>query len=199
MRPVGVLSFQGDFARHIEMCSRLGVETVQVRDGSSIDGCEALIIPGGESTTIGMLSERFGVTRAVRKRMSNGMPVLGTCAGTILLANEVEGPEQPLFGGVPISVARNAYGRQIESFEDTLVATDAGEAAGLAEPPVLGVFIRAPIVTTVGDGVEVLLTHENRPVLLRYESCLLATYHPELTDDTRTHELFLRMIWSVRG
>jgi 5'-phosphate synthase pdxT subunit len=190
---IGVLAYQGDFQKHLTTLERIGAEAVPVRTPGQLECCDALIVPGGESTTIGMLSQRFGMVTALRERMGGGFPVFGTCAGAILLADSLVASEQPRFGGLPVVVERNAYGRQIDSFESRLEATVEGISCGLAEPPVLGVFIRAPIITDSGT-TEVLLTCEDRPVLVRHGALLAATFHPELTDDPRIHRLFLAMV-----
>lgn len=187
----GVISFQGDFERHIDRSHALGFDAVPVRDPEALTGVDALIIPGGESTTIGMLLERFGMLDELRGRIAAGMPVLATCAGTILLADEIDGSTQPRIGGLRIRVRRNAYGRQIESFEAALEAVDT-RWSRWRESAVLGVFIRAPIIDSVGDGVRTILEFEGRPVLVRQGRILAATFHPELTGDSRVHEYFFR-------
>jgi 5'-phosphate synthase pdxT subunit len=191
MPRLGVLSYQGDFQRHSDVLTLLGHSVVSVRAPEHLEGLSGLVIPGGESTTIGMLMERFGLLEAVRGLAGEGMPIFGTCAGAILLARSIENSDQPRLGLMDIRVTRNAYGRQVESFEAEL-QLDAKEETLLSEPdrPVTGVFIRAPIITAVGDGVRVLATFEKSPVLVSQNNYLAATFHPELTGDTRVHKLF---------
>ena len=186
---IGVLAYQGGFQKHIDMLSSLGFRAIQVRDTESALAVQALVMPGGESTTIGVLMERFGVMDVLRRRFrEEHMPVFGTCAGTILLADTIIGSQQPALGGLHASVLRNAYGRQIESFETQLDPNQLGER------PIPAVFIRAPIIEDVDEDVQVLLKFEDRPVLVRQENILAATFHPELTADTRLHEYFLHEV-----
>ena len=191
MPRVGVLSYQGDFQRHSDVLTLLGHRVVSVRAPEHLEGLSGLVIPGGESTTIGMLMERFGLLEAVRAAAEDGMPVFGTCAGAILLARKIENSDQPRLGLMDLTVTRNAYGRQVESFEAEL-ELDAGEEPLLSDPrrPLTGVFIRAPIITGVGKDVRVLATFEKSPVLVSQGTFLAATFHPELTGDTRVHKLF---------
>jgi 5'-phosphate synthase pdxT subunit len=184
-KSVGILSFQGDFDRHARIISSLGHRSIPVRTVEGLAELDALIIPGGESTTIGMLMDRFGLLSALRDRISEGLPVFGTCAGAILLARTIESSDQPRIGVMDISVVRNAYGRQIESFEADV------EVPILPDRPVRGVFIRAPIISEVGESVSVLAHFESRPVVVRQGSLLAATFHPELAGDARLHELFI--------
>lgn len=185
MTRIGIVSFQGDYARHDAMFRALGARTVAVRSGGDTAEIDGLVIPGGESTTIGMLIERFGLGEPIR---TGDFPIFGTCAGAILCAREIRGSEQPRLGLIEITIDRNAYGRQVDSFEADIVVPAVGDH------PVRGVFIRAPIIRATGSGVEALAYHEDHPVLVRSSRCLCATFHPELTDDTRVHELFLSMI-----
>lgn len=191
---VGVLSYQGDFQQHIRRISELGVVARAVRTVEALAGIDALVIPGGESTTIGMLLERFGMMEPLRRRIADGMPVLGTCAGAILLADEIAGSSQPRIGGLHVSIRRNAYGRQVESFEADLRVTDGAAWRRWAEAPVHGVFIRAPVITSVGADVDTVLEFEDTPVLVRQNTLLAATFHPELTRDTRVHDYFLHSV-----
>ena len=181
---VGVLSLQGDFREHLKTLAALGADGIEVRTPAQLEGIEALIIPGGESTTIGKLAERFGLMEPLRHRIEAGMPVYGTCAGMILLAREVTDGEQPLLGALDVVVERNAFGRQNESFEEEL-AID-----GLDEP-FRAVFIRAPWVAKVGEGVEVLAAVDDHPVLVRQGHILASSFHPELTGDHRLHQMLL--------
>lgn len=183
---IGVLAVQGNFREHLAMLDRLGVETREVRKPEQLDGLDGLVIPGGESTAIGRLIRLYGLEgplTAFRR------PLFGTCAGMILLAREaVDGvPGQPLLGLVDVSVRRNGYGRQVWSFEADLDLPGGG-------PPLRGVFIRAPRVVSAGPDVEILAELDGDPVLLRQGGALAAAFHPELTDDTRVHELFVNMV-----
>ena len=188
MATVGVLAYQGGFEQHLRQLRNLDVPCTAVRDAAGVLGIDALIIPGGESTTIGMLMERFGVMQAIRERIAGGLAVFGTCAGAILLASDIEGSDQPRIGALDINVRRNAYGRQIESFEAD-VGNGTAWSGGFR-----GVFIRAPLIVRSGPRVETILTFEDRPVLVRQGRLLAATFHPELTDDPRVHRFFLREV-----
>lgn len=178
---IGVLAVQGNFREHVRVLGRLGVEPVEVRKPDELEGLDGLIIPGGESTAITRLMRLYGIEDAIRRFRG---PVFGTCAGMILL-------DRDHLGLVDIAVDRNAYGRQVASFEADL------ELAGEDER-IRGVFIRAPRVSDTGPGVEVLAEHEGEPVLLRDGRFLVAAFHPELTDDTRVHERFLQLVEEER-
>ncbi len=180
---IGVLALQGDFREHVQVLRDCEATPVLVRSPEDLDVVEGLVIPGGESTTIGTLARRFGLVEPIRRRAAEGMPVLGTCAGLITMAKEVVGGE-PLLSLMDLRVERNAYGRQVDSFEADLDVT------GLAAP-VRGVFIRAPVVEWVGEGVEVLAEHAGRPVVCEQGTLLAATFHPELAGDPRLHQRFL--------
>ena len=193
MKTVGVISFQGDFERHLERSRVLGVHALPVRDAQALSEVDAIIIPGGESTTIGMLLDRFDMLEPIRRRIADGLPVLGTCAGAILLADEILGSDQPRIGGLHIAVQRNAYGRQIESFEADVTVADS-RWTRWADGSVLGVFIRAPVITSVADDVDVMLQFEGKPVMVQQDNILAATFHPELTGDTRVHEYFFSIV-----
>jgi len=184
---IGVLALQGDFALHLEHLRRCGAAACIVRSADEVSACGGLVIPGGESTTIGKLMHRMGLLPLLEQRIAGGMPVYGTCAGAILLARVVVDSNQPRIGAMDIDVARNAYGRQVDSFEADLLAPVLGRE------PVRGVFIRAPIIETVGPAVEVLARFEGRPVLVRERNMLAGTFHPELTDDLRIHRYFVAM------
>jgi 5'-phosphate synthase pdxT subunit len=175
---IGVLAVQGNFREHLRVLHRLAAEGVAVRKPEQLDGLDGLIVPGGESTAITRLMRQYGLEEAIR---SFDRPVFGTCAGMILLAR----------GGaleqIDVDVERNAYGRQVASFETELELED-------EVVPLRGVFIRAPRVRDVGPGVEVLAEHDGEPVLLREGRFLVASFHPELTEDTRVHERFLAMV-----
>ncbi len=186
---VGVLALQGAFAAHQQRLTDLHLDAPPVRTAGELDGLDALVIPGGESTTMSHLLRTNELFEPIQERLDAGLAVFGTCAGMILCATEVldRRPDQRSFGRIDLTVRRNAYGRQLDSFE-----TDVS-VRGLDEP-FHAVFIRAPIVERVGEGVEVLAEHEGRPVLLRSGSCTVAAFHPELTDDGRLHRLFVDTI-----
>jgi 5'-phosphate synthase pdxT subunit len=196
---VGVLSYQGGFQKHLERFQAMGVSALPVRDPETLSRVDALGVPGGESTTIGMLMERFGVLAALRERVRQGLPVFGTCAGAILLATDIESSDQPRIGAIDMTVRRNAYGRQIDSFEADAAAL-AGPSARSASAPALhgfhGVFIRAPQIVRLGSDVEPILEFEGKPVLVRSGRLLAATFHPELTPDDRIHRYFVDLIVS---
>jgi 5'-phosphate synthase pdxT subunit len=183
----GVLALQGAFREHREVLDALGVEAVEVRTPAELGALDALILPGGESTTMSKLLDSSGVRAPLDDRLADGFPVLGTCAGMILLAREVvDGrPDQESFGAIDIAVRRNAYGRQRDSFEADLVVD------GLTGGPFPGVFIRAPRIESVGERVEVLAAHEDVPVVARQDRVWVAAFHPELSGDLRLHERFL--------
>jgi len=183
---IGVLALQGAFREHKQMLERLGAEAVEVRKPEHLAGLQGLIVPGGESTTIGKLAREYGIDAAVARRVEAGdLAVWGTCAGAIWLAREIPHyPEQPRLGLMDIAVERNAFGRQVASFEEDL------EVEGL-DKPFHAVFIRAPAITWVGPGVEVLAYHGKDVVLARQGRLLASSFHPELTGDLRLHRLFL--------
>ena len=190
---VGVLALQGDVRNHVQLLSATGVRAVGVRTPAELEGVDALVLPGGESTAISLLLETSGLLHPLRSRLEKGMPAFGTCAGMILLARRVlDGrPDQHRLHAIDLSVRRNAFGRQVDSFETDL------EVRGLAGPPLHAVFIRAPVVEEAGPGVEVLATvagsdGEQHPVLCREGPVLAAAFHPELAGDARLHEMFLR-------
>ena len=187
---VGVLALQGASASHCAMLARLGAEPVAVRTQAQLDDVQALVMPGGESTTISMLLESSGLFDPLAQRLADGMPAFGTCAGMILLASDVlDGrDDQRSFGAIDAEVRRNAYGRQVDSFEADLTV------AGLDDRPFRAVFIRAPVVERVGEGVEVLATVADHPVLCRQGNVLVSAFHPELSDDSRLHALFLEEV-----
>jgi 5'-phosphate synthase pdxT subunit len=184
---IGVLALQGDVREHLHALEGAGAHGVPVKTRKALAEVDGLVIPGGESTTVGMLLERFELMEPLRERIAAGMPVFGTCTGLILMAKEIEGSRQPRIGCMDVAVRRNAYGRQVDSFEAHL------PAPALGEEPVTAVFIRAPQVTRVDEGVEVLADSEAGPVLVRQGRMLGATFHPELTGDHRVHRLFVEM------
>jgi 5'-phosphate synthase pdxT subunit len=183
---VGVLALQGDFREHGFVLRDLGVEPVEVRTAEDLQAVEALVIPGGESTAIGKLARAHDLVGPMVDRARQGMPMLGTCAGMIVMAERVNGYE-PLLGLVDVTVTRNAYGRQVESFEADV------DVEGIDEP-VRGVFIRAPQVDQVGEGVRVLAVYEGKPVVAEQGNLLVAAFHPELVGETRLHEYLLRKV-----
>jgi 5'-phosphate synthase pdxT subunit len=187
----GVLALQGAFVEHEQALARIGVEPVRVRLPHHLDGLDGLIIPGGESTTIGRLIRRWGLLEPIRALARSGRPLWGTCAGLILMAREVvDGvPGQPLLALMDLEVRRNAYGRQVDSFEVDL------EVPALGSPPFRAVFIRAPSVQRAGAGVEVLARLEDgMAVAIRQGNLLATTFHPELADDDRFHRYFCRAL-----
>jgi 5'-phosphate synthase pdxT subunit len=186
-RRVGILALQGAFREHGEVVNRLGAQAVEVRVASDLDGIDALVLPGGESTTMSLLLGSSGLWDAVAKLLVDGLPVLATCAGLILLARQVDGgrPDQRSFGVLDVRVARNGYGRQIDSFETDLTIT------GIEGDPFPAVFIRAPVITATGAEVDVLASVDEHPVLIRQGPVLATTFHPELSGDLRLHDLFL--------
>lgn len=194
---IGVLALQGDFAEHAAMLHMVGgpylgdggrLRVIEVRLPAELAAVDGLIIPGGESTTIGKLMVAYGLLEPLRQRIAAGLPVFGTCAGAIVLAKDVGGLEQPLLGVLDIVVRRNAFGRQLQSFETDLVLPAIGE------PPMRAIFIRAPAIVAVGGGVEVLARLQDGTIVAVRQGNVLATaFHPELTTDTRLHGYFVRL------
>lgn len=186
MKP-GVLALQGAFREHCELLEHLDVEVLEVRVPEDLAGIDALILPGGESTTMGKLLVTSGLLEPLRSALRDGMPVLATCAGLILLAREVlDGrPDQVGLDLLALEVRRNAYGSQLQSFEVSL------EVTGLVGGPFPGVFIRAPVIESVGADIDVLAVHDGHPVLVRSGPAWGATFHPELSGDLRIHQQFL--------
>lgn len=187
MTRIGVLALQGDVREHAGALAALGVEPVPVKTPAQLGSVGALVIPGGESTTIGKLAVRFGLLDPIRGAIDAGLPVYGTCAGMILLAGAVTDGDQPLLGALDVVVRRNAFGRQNESFEADLDIVGMGEAFH-------AVFIRAPWIEKVGADVEVLASVDDHPVMVRHGSILATSFHPELTDDHRIHRMLLDLI-----
>lgn len=182
---VGVLALQGAFREHIIMLSNIGVITKELRQLSDCENIDALVIPGGESTTMGKLMSEGGMLPLLKKRIENGMPVYGSCAGLILLCKEIEQFNQPSLAVLDATVRRNAFGRQVDSFEADIICKAVGEK------PFPAVFIRAPFLTKVSSNVEVLATVNNQPVAVKQGNILATSFHPELTKDERIHRYFL--------
>lgn len=180
-----MVAIQGDFGRHIEAVRQAGGEAKEIRVPEDLEGVDRVIIPGGESTTVGMLMRRFGLADALQAAAAEGMPIWGTCMGMIMMAREVENrPDQFTLNLLDVAVARNAFGAQVHSFEDAV------PMEGLDEP-VLGVFIRAPIVSRMGGDVQAIGHYEGKIVAVRSGNRIGTSFHPELTDDTRLHRWFL--------
>jgi 5'-phosphate synthase pdxT subunit len=182
---IGILAAQGDFAAHARVLRSLGATPVEVREPAQLTDLDGLVIPGGESTTISKAIERDGLEAAIRAHAEGGRPVLGTCAGMIILDREH-------LGLMDTAARRNAFGRQLHSFEADL------EIEGLGSEPVRAVFIRAPWIEDHGPGVDVLATYEGHPVVVREGGFLACAFHPELTDDSRLHALFMAMVTAAR-
>lgn len=185
---VGVLALQGAFREHVRALRRLGADAVEVRTPAELAAVDAIVLPGGESTTMDILLGTTGLREPLQARIDAGLPAFGTCAGLILLATDLEdGVEgQRTLAALDVTARRNGYGRQVASFEADVALGD--------EAPMHGVFIRAPRITRVGDDVEVLATHGDEPVAVRRGPIMAATFHPELTDDDRLHARFLERV-----
>jgi 5'-phosphate synthase pdxT subunit len=191
---VGVLALQGDVREHLAALESAGAEGVAVRRARELDALDGIVIPGGESTTIGRLLSVFGVLEPLREAVAGGLPTFGSCAGMILLATQIlDGrDDQPLLGGLDITVRRNAFGRQVDSFETEV------EVDGVAGGPVHAVFIRAPVVERTGENVQVLAEVGGRSVAVRDERRLATAFHPELSGDARMHGMFVKMVNDCR-
>jgi 5'-phosphate synthase pdxT subunit len=188
---IGVLAIQGDFAAHARTLRRIGVDVIEVRRANDLDAADGLILPGGESTTMLKFIEEENLSASIIHFASQGKPIFGTCAGAILLAREVYNPAQASLGLIDIGVERNGYGRQVDSFiAEVETAIEGG--------PLEAVFIRAPKIKRTGPEVEVLASLNGEPVLVREGNILAATFHPELTEDTRAHSLFVEMVRAAR-
>jgi 5'-phosphate synthase pdxT subunit len=183
---IGIVAIQGDFAAHAAMLQELGAETVEVRTVQDLEGCDGIVLPGGESTTQLQFLKEEGLFDAIRKFSRQGRAVFGTCAGAILLATQVKNPPQESLGLLDMTVLRNGYGRQLAS--DVFFGSST-----LKEDPLEMVFIRGPIIEDVGKDIAVLARHEGKAALVEKGNVLAATFHPELTDDTTVHEHFLEM------
>jgi pyridoxal 5'-phosphate synthase pdxT subunit len=183
---IGVLGLQGDVREHLHALESAGATAITVKTPQELDGADALVMPGGESTTIGKLLARFELLEPLKERTRSGMPLYGTCAGLILMANEIVGEQDAphRLGVLDVAVRRNAYGRQVDSFEAPL------DVAGLTEP-FTAVFIRAPLIERVGEGVEVLARSDGAPVLVRQGRLMASSFHPEMTGDARLHQMFV--------
>ena len=189
MPKIGVLAIQGDFLEHRQVLDRLGVDSTEIRLPQQLDDIDGLIIPGGESTTIVQLIDIYDFRETLRQKVESGMRLWGTCAGMIVISNKLTDHRPEPLHLMNIDVSRNAFGRQVDSFEADLEISD------MEGPPFRAVFIRAPAVTNVGEGVRVLATvNGGRPVAVRQDNMLATSFHPELTDDTRVHEMFVRMV-----
>jgi 5'-phosphate synthase pdxT subunit len=186
---IGVLALQGAFAKHLKMLEALDIKSREVRSTKDLEGLDALIIPGGESTTMLRIMNDENFFEPL-KTFVKSHPTFGTCAGTILLAKEVKNPSQNSLEAMDITVERNSYGRQVDSF------TEKVPAPSLGDEPLELVFIRAPAILNLGKDVEVLASCKDRPVLIKQGKYLAATFHPELTEDTRIHKLFVDMVAS---
>ena len=187
---VGVLAFQGDVREHVSALIACGVNPISVRRARELAEVDALVIPGGESTVIAQLAQFFGLYQPIKERIKAGMPVYGSCAGMILLADEILGAshDQKSFGGLDISVRRNAFGRQVDSFETNLTFADGSSELMHA------IFIRAPWVERVGEGVEVLTSFDSHPVAVRSKRILATAFHPEISGDYRVHRYFIEEV-----
>jgi len=189
--PIGVLALQGDFREHIATLEAVGADAIAIRTIEELGRCRALVIPGGESTVMQKLAINYGLFEPIKSKIRDGLPVFGTCAGLIMLAEEIlDGIDGQFgFGGLDVSVRRNAFGNQLDSFETEL------DFAGIQGEPVRAAFIRAPIVERVGEGVEVLSTlQDGRIVAVKQGNLLGISFHPEVTGEDRVHRLFLEMI-----
>ena len=187
---VGVLALQGDVREHIDSLLTCEVEAVPVRRESEIESIDALVLPGGESTTIAQLAEVFGIFDLLKNKINSGMPVYGSCAGMILLADQILDAKQgqKSFGGLDITVRRNAFGRQVDSFESDIAFDDGSDQL------IRAVFIRAPWVEKVSDTVQVLASIDSHPVAVRSKTALATSFHPEITGDNRIHRYFIEQV-----
>lgn len=186
---VGVLAIQGDFACHLQALSSVGAEALEVRTDEDLAKCSHLIIPGGESTTVGKLLQRFGLGAAIQERANAGMPIWGTCMGMIMMAAHVEDSDQYSLGLLDITVRRNAFGRQVHSFEAPVQVEGVGE--------IMGVFIRAPVVTDIGSAAAIAVL-DGQVVAVGQGNLLGTSFHPELTGDTRLHAWFIKEFGSAQ-
>ena len=185
---IGVLALQGAFREHCWMLERCGATAVEIRKPGELDDIAGLIIPGGESTTIGKLMVQWGLMEKIQVRASQGMAIYGTCAGMIMLAKEIVGSDQPCLDLMDVTVRRNGFGRQRESFEASMSVPEFGTE------PVEAVFIRAPYIERAGENVKVMATVNDKIVIARQDKMLVTAFHPELTDDDRIHKYFISVI-----
>ncbi len=186
---IGILGMQGDIEEHAAALERAGVESIRVKSTKTLGMVDGLVMPGGESTTMVKLLKLSGLFEPLKRKILDGFPVYGTCAGMILLSKEiVSHPHQESLGVLDISVNRNGYGRQIDSFETFLTIREIGDK------PFEAVFIRAPMITRIGENVEILASDKGVPVFVRSENIIATSFHPELSEDTRIHEFFLEMV-----
>ena len=187
---VGVLALQGDFREHLNALAQCGVQGVEVRTPAELEKIDALIIPGGESTTIVSLAKTFAIFEPIKKRIAAGMPTYGSCAGMIMLADHIVAAKegQETFGGIDITVRRNAFGRQVDSFESDVLAP------AISASPIRAIFIRAPWVEKVSDTVQVLASIDNHPVAVRLKTALATSFHPEISGDNRIHRYFIEQV-----
>jgi len=185
---IGVLALQGAFREHCWMLEGCGATAVEIRKPEQLDDVAGLVIPGGESTTIGKLMVEWGIMDKIKTRASQGMAVYGTCAGMIMLSKEIIGSNQPRLGLMDIVVRRNAFGRQRESFEADMSVPEFGEE------PIKAIFIRAPYIEKAGNNVKVMAVVHNKIVIARQDNLLVTAFHPELTKDNRIHKYFISMI-----
>ena len=187
---VGVLALQGDFREHLAALAECGVAAIAVKTVDEINSIDALVIPGGESTTISKLAKAFDLFDLIKNRIASGLPTYGSCAGMIMVAKSIKDPAsgQESFGGIDIEVERNAFGRQVDSFEEDL------DFKGISGPKFRAVFIRAPWVANLGNGVEVLSEIDGHAVAVRQGKVLATSFHPELTSDNRIHRYFIEEI-----
>ena len=188
---IGILAVQGDFEAHQRMIERLGAETAFVKAAADLETVDALVLPGGESTTQLQFLNDEGLFQPIAERGGKTLPIFGTCAGAILLAKEVKNPAQPSLALVDMTVVRNAYGPQIESCVTRGITT-------LSDRPIEMVFIRAPMIERVGPGVQVMARSDDKPILVRQGRILAATFHPELTEDATIHSYFLKLVRDER-
>ena len=187
---IGVLALQGSVKEHAEALEKCRVEVVLVKLPRDLETINGLIIPGGESTTIGKLMEEYKLDKAIKRRYEEGMPIYGTCAGAILLAKDIVGSRQNRLGLMDISIKRNDYGRQVDSFEADLGIFDG--------KPFKGIFIRAPVINSFFNGCKILAEFQNKPVFVEQGNLLASTFHPELTNDLRIHKYFVDMVEKSR-
>jgi len=185
---IGVLALQGAFREHRKLLKDCGVSSREIRKPEQLEGVDGLIIPGGESTTIGKLMVEYGLMEPVKKLGMEGLPIFGTCAGLVLLAKDIENSDQPKLGLMDMEVVRNGFGRQVDSFEVDL------EISALGFTPFRAIFIRAPYIKKVSPNIGILATYQDKVVFARQGNLLACSFHPELTDDIRIHRYFLEMI-----